>query len=166
MRDRDEDRILFGLRSRLFSWLPGFAQILGYSVTLFVVLLVVEQIWGLRAPFGVVSITAVLATAYPVFFPWIPGVRFAVKAIWMAAFLSLGLLTLSVLDSSLVYSDDLIVAVPFTFATSIFIGLSYTGNSAVSNYSRVRKETARFLPLNVLLFIGSLAAYVVMGVGR
>ena len=164
LKDRDEDQILFGLRSRVFSWLPGFVQVLGYSVTLFVALLVVEQIWDLPAPIGVVGITAFLATAYPVFFPWIPGARFAVKAIWLAAFVSLGLYALTFVN--VIDSANLIVAVLFTFGTSIFIGLSFTGNSAVSNYSRVRQETARFLPLNVLFYIGSLAAYVVRGVGR
>ena len=163
-KDRDEDRILFGLQSRVFTWLPGLVQFLGYSFALVAVLLVVEYVWGMPAPLGLLGITGFLATAYPVLFPWIPGVRFAVKGLWLAAFTSLGIGALTLVE--ILTSVDLIMAVFFTFATSIFIGLSYTGNSAVSNYSRVRKEIARFLPPDVLLYIGSLAAFVVKGVLR
>lgn len=164
LKDRDEDRILFGLQSRVFTWLPGLVQFLGYGFALVAALLVVEYVWGMPASLGLLGIIALLATAYPILFPWIPGVRFAVKALWLAAFISLGIGALTVVE--VLASADLIMAVLFTFATSIFFGLSYTGNSAVSNYSRVRKEIARFLPLNVTLYIGCLVAFVVKGVLR
>ena len=51
-------------------------------------------------------------------------------------------------------------------ATALFVGLAFTGNSAVSNYTRVRKEIARFLPFNVLLFLGSLAVFIFTEVQR
>jgi hypothetical protein len=79
-------------------------------------------------------------------------------------FSSIGLSALTVFG--VIPLADLIMAILFIFATAVFVGLSYTGNSAVSNYSRVRKETARFLPLNVLLYIGSLAAFIMTEVYR
>ncbi|NIS72287.1 MAG: hypothetical protein GTO12_26165 [Proteobacteria bacterium] len=159
-RDRDEDRVLFGLQSRLYSWLPGLVQFLGYSFLLALVLWFVELVWNIPVPLGLVGLTALIATAYPVLYPWIPGVRFAVKGLWLAAFISLGLGVLALAKG--ITPTGLIVAILFTFATSIFFALSYTGNSAVSNYSRVRKEIARFLPLNVGLYTGTLAAFLIL----
>jgi hypothetical protein len=162
--NRNEDRIMFGLQSRLFTWLPGLVQYLSYSFAAVIVLWGMEQIWNLPLPTGLILVTALLATAYPILFPWIPGVRFAVKGLWLAAFASIGLSALTVFG--VIPLADLIMAILFIFATAVFVGLSYTGNSAVSNYSRVRKETARFLPLNVLLYIGSLAAFIMTEVYR
>ena len=48
----------------------------------------------------------------------------------------------------------------FTLASAIFFGLSYTGNSAVSNYSSVRKETALFLPWCGALMLLALAGFI------
>jgi acetyl-CoA decarbonylase/synthase complex subunit gamma len=163
-KDRNEDRIKFGLQSRLFTWIPGLVQYLGYSFAAVIVLWGMEQIWGLSVPLGLMLLTALLATAYPILFPLIPGVRFAVKGLWLAAFTSTGLGVLAAVR--VISLADLIMAVLFTFATAVFIGLSYTGNSAVSNYSRVRKETAHFLPLNVLLYLASFATFVITEVYR
>ncbi|MCP4654255.1 MAG: hypothetical protein GY856_02430 [bacterium] len=164
LKDRDDDRVVFGLQSRIFSWLPGLVQLLGYSLAAALVLFGMEWLWGLEVPLGMVGLTAFLGTAYPILFPWIPGVRFAVKGLWLAAFTSLGLGVLAA--AGLLLPADLVMAVLFTFATALFVGLSYTGNSAVSNYSAVRKEIARFLPLNVLLYAGSLVAFVITELNR
>jgi len=164
LQDRDEDRVRFGLQARIFTWLPGLVQFLGYGLVAVIVLLGVELAFGIPAPLGLLGIAALLATAYPILFPWLPGVRFAVKGIWLATFTSLGLSALNV--GGILPPSDLIMAVLFTFASAIFFALAYTGNSAVSNYSRVRQEIARFLPLDVLLYLGSLAAFVLKGVLR
>lgn len=50
---------------------------------------------------------------------------------------------------------------PFIFATAILVGLGYTGNSPISNYSRVREEIAAFLPVIVIAYILALVLYVV-----
>lgn len=163
-RDRDEDRVEFGLQSRAFTWLPGLLQFLGYSLTLALALLVVQELWGLTAPLGLVGIVALTATAYPLLFPWIPGRRFAVKGIWLGTTISAGLIAAVLIRDSAPVA--LSMSIPFTLATGIFVALSYTGNSAVSNYSRVRREIARFLPANVLLYAASLAAFIVTGLYR
>jgi len=163
-KDCDEDRVVFGLQSRLFTWLPGLVQVLGYGFGIVFVFWVVEQIWKLPVPLGIIAITGILASAYPILFPWIPGRRFAVKGLWLVAFTSLIIFGLTA-TGKLVFAD-LPMALLFTFGTAIFYGLSYTGNSAVSNYSRVRKEIARFLPLYAFLYAGSLAAFIVTEVYR
>jgi len=48
----------------------------------------------------------------------------------------------------------------------VFVGLTYTGNSAVSAYTKVRRETAQFLPVEALLFAGSVVALLVSGSPR
>jgi hypothetical protein len=54
----------------------------------------------------------------------------------------------------------------FALATALLFGLSYTGNSAVSNYTKVRKETARFFVPDLALYAASLVAFVVMELGK
>jgi hypothetical protein len=158
-KDRSEDRIIFGLRSRLFTWLPGLLQALVYSFAIVFVFWGIERIWGFRVPMGLIVLTAILATAYPIFFPWIPGARFAVKGLWLAAFMSAVICLLSV--TGVLLFAELPMTLLFTFGSAIFFGLSYSGNSAVSNYSRVRNEIASFMPLYVALYAASFAAFVI-----
>ncbi len=164
LKDRDHDQVVFGLQMRLFSWLPGLVQYVGYSIAALLVLLGLELLWGIEAPLALVPLAAGLGTAYPILFPWIPGKRFAVKGLWLAALVSLGLGVHTAAGG--MSPAGLAVAVLFTFATALFVGLSYTGNSAVSNYTAVRREIAQFLPLTVLLYAASLAAFVWMEIGR
>jgi hypothetical protein len=138
------DRVVFGMRARLFTWLPGLVQYVMYSLVLALAAFLVEKFTGWPVPLGLIVIPAVLGTAYPILFPWIPGTRFAVKGLWLAGFVSM----------------DLIPAIPFTFAVSLYVALSYTGNSAVSAYTRVRKEIATFLVPGLVLFLIAIAAWV------
>jgi hypothetical protein len=163
-KDRERDQVQFNMQSRLYTWLPGLLQALGYSFVLVLFFWIIEIIWGPPVPKGIVLLTAILATAYPILFPWIPGNRFAVKGLWLAVFTSLGICTLTALKVLSLF--NLPMTVLFTFATAIFFGLSYTGNSAVSSYSRVRMEIARFLPIYVSLYTVSLAAFVITEVYR
>jgi len=160
LKDRDEDRIVFGLQSRLFTWLPGLLQTLGYSLALVLLLLIASLFFGSRVPVGpVFLITALCATAYPVLFPWIPGSRFAVKGLWLGAAVAAGLVALT--WTGRMTLAGLATSALFAAGTSVFFALGYTGNSAVSNYSRVRLEIARFLPVYVLLYAGSLVSFIV-----
>ncbi len=164
LKDRDDDQVVFGLRMRLFSWLPGLVQYVGYSLAAALGLFGLEWLWGIEVPLGLIPLTALLGTAYPILFPWIPGHRFAVKGLWIAAIVSLGLGALAA--AGWINSAGLVAAVLFVFATALFVGLSYTGNSAVSNYSAVRREIARFLPLDAVLYIACLVAFIWTEVGR
>jgi len=158
-RDRAEDVVRFGLQMRAFTWLPGLVQFLGYGVLLILVLSGVHWLFGVSLPLGLLSLIAIIATGYPILFPVLPGVRFAVKGLSLATAISVLLAAAAAL--AWLPLGDAITAVLFTFATSIFFGLSYTGNSAVSAYTRVRKETAQFLVPSVLLYLASLAAFAV-----
>ena len=159
-KDRDTDRVLFGLQSRLFTTLPGLLQTLKYSVTLLLALWLVRQIWPLAIPVaGVLGLTVAMTIAYPVCFPYLPGKWFAVKGLSLAIVVSAALCALAA--GGLISRGDLITAVLFTLASGMFFGQSYSGNSAVSNGTSVRKETARLLPVYVLLYMATLAAFII-----
>ncbi len=165
LKDRVDDRVRYGLWSRLFSMLPGMLQHLRFSFLALAVLLAASVLVGSSVPFwGMVGLTAALAAAYPILYPWLPGRRFGVKGLWLGA---LAAATLGVLaQAAQLDTAQLVMGGLFAMATALFVGLAFTGNSAVSNYSRVRQEIARFLPINVLLFLGSLAAFVITEVQR
>ncbi len=159
-KDRDEDRVLFGLRSRLFTTAPGLLQMLKRSVTLLLALWLVQQIWPFALPVaGVLGLIVVLAIAYPVGYPYLPGKWFAVKGLSLAIVVSIALCALAA--GGLVSRGNFITAVLFTLASGMYFGQSYSGNSAVSNATSLRKETAKLLPVYVLLYLASLAAFII-----
>lgn len=161
LKHRQDDHLRFGLAARAFAWLPGLVQYLGYGLVALLALLGFEALGGPPAPLGLLAIVAWLGTAYPLLFPWIPGRRFAVKGLWLggatAAALALGALAGGLSMATLP------AAALFSVAMAIFVGLSFTGNSAVSNYSEVRREIARFLPADVILFLAALVTFLLSG---
>ncbi len=142
--DQIHDRVRFGLQSRFFTALPTALQFFLYLGTAYILTLN-------RGTPSMIWIGVGLAFFYPILFPYLPTRLFAVKGIF------LGLLA-SFIAFLYYYATQqgYYEAIPlflFLFATSIFVGLSYTGNSAVSNYSRVRKEIALFLPIVIVLYL-------------
>lgn len=139
-RDRKTDMVRFGLQSRAFTALPTAFQFFYYFLGVYVI--------GLGfLPGSIIWAAAALAFIYPIVFPWLPGRLFSVKGLSLAVLASIASLTI------VSGFGDALWWVVFIFGTSVFIALSYTGNSAVSNYTSVRKETAKFLPLVLVLYI-------------
>ena len=152
--DCDRDQVRFGLASRLFTWLPGMVQFAYYALYL----VAARALLGSsRMDWGLLGLIALVVTAYPLLFPWLPGRRFAVKGLSLAGALALGLAALW--GAASLGPHQFGVALFFAAGTSVFFALSYTGNSAVSNYSRVRLEIARFLPVAVALYAASLVLW-------
>lgn len=140
LKHRIDEVVHFGLQSRAFTALPTAVQFFFYFLGAYVILL------GTISPV-LIWIATGLAFCYPMLFPWLPGKLFAVKGLSLALFASI--LTFFIHGRF----EELLLLSIFIFATSVFIALSYTGNSAVSNYTRVRKETACFLPVVVVLYV-------------
>jgi len=157
-----DDQVVFGFVSRLFTWLPGFLQAMGYTLAAALILVVAQGGWVSEAPLVLLGVSAVIATVYPLLFPFIPGRRFAVKGLWLSGLVSLGLAGLYA--AGMLETSVFVPTLLFTIASGMFFGLAYTGNSAVSNYSRIRAETARFLPIEALFYTASLIAFVSFGV--
>jgi acetyl-CoA decarbonylase/synthase complex subunit gamma len=145
-----DDRVVFDFGSRLMTAFPTAMQFFFYFLTAHIVtlgLIPIETVW----------IAVGIAFTYPLLFPALPGEYFAVKGVSMAILVNavaIPMLGVSGVDKGLTAAF-----VTFVFATSIFIGLSYTGNSAVSNYTSVRRETTLFLPLTVILYILAVGIY-------
>jgi hypothetical protein len=121
---------------------------------------VVQQFWSYAMPAGgVICLMAGIGVLYPVLFPYLPGKWFAVKGLWLAVGICIVLSAIAA--AGLISAGGLIVSVLFTLAVGMHFGQYYSGNSAVSNMTSVRKETARLLPIYALLYIVSLAAFIV-----
>ena len=160
LASRVDDRVIFGLQSRAFTWLPGFVQFMNYGFLLALAMVLLEYLSGKPAPLGFLMIVAIVTTLYPILYPWLPGRRFAVKGASLAlVFIAV---QVGMALAGLFPVVSLAMAVPFTLATGIFFGLSYTGNSAVSNYSRVKKEIASFFVPDLSLYFFSLILFLVM----
>jgi len=156
LEDRTHDAVAFALRPRLFAWLPGLIQSVTYVAAVVVGLAVIDTVRPVPIPVGIIALTAAIATAYPIAFPWLPGRRFAVKGVALGLVGSAALGGLALAGS--ITTTTLAAAIPFTVAMAILFALSFTGNSPISNYSRVRAEIARFLPVYAVLFVASVVA--------
>jgi len=162
LRNRPLDRVRFSLRSRAFVCLPGVLQLAALSAVVTCLLGILALPLGMRAPVGVVVSITTLGAVYPLLFPVLPGRRFAVKGLMLGVAFSIAWMAMSwYTQQPLLWG---VVVVPFTVAAGMLIGLEFTGNSAVSNYSRVKREIVTFLPVSALLLLVSLAAYA--GIGR
>ncbi len=161
-RNRAKDRVRFDLQSRAYVCLPGLLQVAALSAMMAVAVWVLFLPWATPLQVGIVAISVVVAAAYALLFPIIPGRRFAVKGLVLGALFS-GVLLASALTGRMSMTS-LWFAVPFTVAAGILIGLEFTGNSAVSNYSKVKREMVAFLPVSLVLFVVSAAAFVAVGV--
>lgn len=149
-KDQDSDCVDFNLATRVFTCLPGLLQVLTIHLKLLLVFMLLNKTLAVEIPFGLVSIPLIIATLYPLLFPFIPGTQFASKGVWLGAFISAGLVALFGLGY--ISNSQLLFSIFYTLAASIFFGLSYTGNSAISNYSKVKKEVVRFFPVEVLFY--------------
>jgi len=52
---------------------------------------------------------------------------------------------------------------PFIIGFNLFFGLYYTGNSGVSNYSLVKEEITRYLPIALASFLLALISLIIKG---
>ncbi len=144
VEDCVNDRVHFGFQSRGFTALPTAFQFFYYFLGVYII-----TFWIFSG--SIIWVATGLAFFYPILFPYLPGKQFAVKGISLGIMLSLlAMWLLSARDYGI---QPMLFWTVFICATSMFIALSYTGNSPVSNYDNVRKETARFLPVVVLLYL-------------
>lgn len=159
LEDRDTNRVVFGMRSRLFTVVPGLVQLMKYCVILLVAMWLVGQFWSYSIPaVEIIGLVAGLGVLYPVLFPYLPGKWFATKGFWLGVGICFVMSAMAA--GGLISLGGLIVSSLFTLAGGMYFGQSYSGNSAVSNMTSIRKETARLLPVYVLLYLVSLAAFV------
>ncbi len=164
LRHRRVDRVHFGLQSRVFILLPGLIQLTALSALLTAAISLVGYPLGAPIQLGVIGVVTTLGVAYPLLFPLIPARRFAIKGLLLALVIVTVLLSMAFLGAVSLLS--MWFAVPFTLAAGILVGLEFTGNSAVSNYSRVKREIVLFIPISALMLVCSLTAFITVEVLR
>lgn len=160
-KDCEVDTVHFGLKARAYTVVPTAVQFSKYAFLMGLFLLILDNIFKREFHWQVIPIAIAVSVVYPVLFPWLPGKRFAVKGISLAALFSLYIVCLFTQGS--ISLPLMIFYTAFVFGTSIFLALSYTGNSAVSNYSKVKKEIVSFLPLSALFYVVAIVFYFING---
>lgn len=160
-QDCVDDVVHFGLKARAYTVVPTMVQLSWYAMLMAVPLLIFDAIFKTGFHWQVIPIAIIISFLYPILFPWLPGKLFAVKGISLALILSLGVIYFAIFRTIPLTLAFFYVA--FIAGTSIFFALSYTGNSAVSNYSKVKREIVYFLPLSILFYIVALAFYFING---
>jgi acetyl-CoA decarbonylase/synthase complex subunit gamma len=160
-KDCVEDSVHFGIKSRLYTVVPTMIQSSWYAIIMGFTVFIFNTLFKTGFHWQIMPIVIAISFFYPVLFPWLPGRRFAVKGISLAILLSVYILYTLILKSS---SLPLIIFyIAFIFGTNIFFALSYTGNSPVSNYSKVKREIIHFLPLSVIFYAIAIISYFING---
>jgi len=154
-KDCADDRVIFGIKQRFYTLIPTVVQFSGYALLMGCAAFLLNLIFKTGFRWQIVPVSIAIAALYPLLFPYLPGKRFAVKGLSLAAAVSLA--TLFAIKGTSYPLGAFYVS--FIFATSVLLALSYTGNSPVSNYSKIRKEIAHFLPLSIFLYIVSIIFY-------
>jgi hypothetical protein len=162
LADSKTELFTFDIADRLFTLPSSVVQITLYSVIGAIVLSILN--FWLKTGFWwqIIPLSLTISTAYILLFPLLPTRSFVYKGI---------ILSLLVGAGYLFYNSPLqpgmwqnLFYLSYIAGFSIFFGLYYTGNSGVSNYSIVKKETVLFLPVVVLLFLAALAGVILKGV--
>jgi hypothetical protein len=160
-KDCIDDAMHFGIKARAYTVVPTVVQFSWYAVLMAVPLFLFHHLFKTGFHWQVTPIAIAISFFYPILFPWLPGKHFAVKGISLSVLFSLFAIYLFVLKAISLLLMFFYVA--FIFGTCIFLALSFTGNSPVSNYSKVKKEIIRFLPLSILFYIIAIIFYFING---
>jgi hypothetical protein len=165
LTDNKNDHYVFNMRERLFTLIPSLVQIGKYSIITASLLYAWDLFFKTGIHWQVVPLALGMVILYVILFPFLPTKRFALKGISLFAPIA----TLFALDYAHVRTltaDLFSLAFYITFSGGfiLFFALSYTGNSGVSNYSLVKKEVIRFLPVSFLFILASLIVIILKGV--
>jgi hypothetical protein len=160
-KDCSADTVHFGFAARAYTVVPTAVQFSKYAVLMAIIFLILNALLKTGFPWQAILTAIAISIFYPLFFYWLPGKRFAVKGISLAVLFSSFAVYLFIRNGVSPYLAGFYIT--FIFGTSIFLALSYTGNSAVSNYSKVKQEIISFLPLTVVFYIAAMVFYFING---
>ncbi|GAB4344230.1 MAG: hypothetical protein Kow0099_23460 [Candidatus Abyssubacteria bacterium] len=141
-------RVRFGFAERLWT-APPFALFVAFWFVL--PLLLFHNLYSLMIP----GIAFAAGIAFPLAFPLLPTDRFFKKSLVLGFFgaglSSIHLLAAGASARSIVLRGLVIVGM------TLFVGMDYSGMSAVSNYSKIKEEYYVAAPLLALIVIAGLA---------
>jgi len=161
-RDRRDDKYRFDLRDRLFILVPSVVQFSLYMAVPSLLLWGWNHLYPSFPAWTPLAYGLGLSIPYIVLFPVLPTRQFAVKGlvtagISLAALSGWWLLQHTWTPWTFVYTAVLMASL------GLWFGLYFTGNSGVSNYSLVKREIVRWLPVAALGLAGALLLAVVKG---
>jgi hypothetical protein len=162
LKDCLSQRYTFDLADRIFTLVPSWVQILAYSVSGAVVLGILHFWLKTYLWWQIIPLSLSISTLYILLFPYLPTRSFVYKGIFLFILLALGLSVIFYFAPLELWSSRFYLMYMAGF--SILFGLYYTGNSGVSNYSIVKKETVIFMPISVLLLVAALVMVIIKGV--
>ncbi len=165
LKNRNKDKYRFSLKDRLFTMVPSLVQTIKYGIYITIGLLIWHHFFNTDIYWQIIPIFFLIVTLYIIFFPILPTKKFAVKGLF---FYMIQVILLSLYFFQFNYNNmdqlSYIFYLFFLGGSNLFFSLSYTGNSGVSNYSLVKKETIRYLPITVLFFVASIVTIIIKGV--
>lgn len=97
------------------------------------------------------------AVAAPILLPWIPGRAFALKGTLTGAVA--GLMVILAFNKSLIWIDAAALFI-FTIVISSFLAMNFTGSTPFTSPSGVEKEMRRAIPLQAVLTLLAVVAWV------
>jgi len=153
-----QELLRYDLKDRTYIMVPSIVQFSKYIIGCAMVFFIMNKMLGVQFPTRIFIIAISIVCFYQLLFPWLWGQAFVTKGLVLATILSCGL----VYEASLTGLPLLqtIFNIVFTFATSIFFALYYTGNSGVSNYSRVKQEIIKYIPVSFVLYIMAVIVFI------
>lgn len=160
-RDCKTEYFEFDLADRIFTLPSTWMQITLYSVSGAVALGLLNLWLQTGIWWQIVPMSLVITTLYIWLFPYLPTKSFVYKGISLFIGQAIGYAVINPFWQQQI--PEAAFYLSYMAGFSIFFGLYYTGNSGVSNYSIVKKETVMFLPVVVLLFAAALVAVLVKG---
>lgn len=164
LKNRIKDKFKFTLKDRVFTLIPSVAQFLVNSVPIAAALFIINFFFKIQFHWHVIAISTLFAILYILLFPLLPTKTFSIKAIVLSLLFSAGYTAYFMFTGKALLSLTYFLYITTTFAYGIFFALYYTGSTGVSNYSLVKKEMIRYLPVTFLFFVASLVLVIVKGV--
>lgn len=161
-QDCAEEYFHFDLGDRLFTLPSSLRQVLYYNL-LGMLALGIMNIWlktGLW--WQIIPLGLAIASVYILAFPYLPSRSFAGKGIFLGLLGGIAYGFYRVFFPCGIWDNMFYLC--YIAGFSIYFGLYYTGNSGVSKYTTVKKETIIFLPIAVLLLVASAIAVILKGV--
>ncbi|MBN2546228.1 MAG: hypothetical protein JXB50_10555 [Spirochaetes bacterium] len=166
LEDRTEDKFEFNFKDRLFTLIPSLLQFTKYSLFMAAALFIWNYFFKTNIHYQVILISIIIAVLYIIFFPILPTKNFSIKGLFLALFLILTAVILLILFKINLPILSSVFYIFFISGISLFFALYYTGSSGVSNYSLVKKEVIRYLPLSFLLILSSFITIIITGVTK
>lgn len=166
LKNCNDHKFMFSLKDRIFTLIPSLFQMIKYSVYITAVLFIWNYFFSTGLYWQIIPMAILIVVLYVILFPVLPSKRFSVKGLFLYSILAA---MFSVYYFIFNNKLDILSYLFFLFFLGggiLFFSLSYTGNSGVSNYSLVKKEIIRYLPVTVVFFLASMVTLIIKGVNK